>query len=349
MILGHGENSIFETLLEVQEDHPSLTLTAVIADVKDRNRLRAVFQQHEIEVVFHAAAHKHVPLMQANVEEAVLNNVFGTRNVVETALECGVKRLVLISTDKAVRPANVYGATKRLAEMIVLDAAHRTGRSFCVVRFGNVLGSRGSVIPLFKRQIAAGGPILITHPDMERYFMTIPEAVHLVLQAASMGRGGEAFVLDMGKQIRVLDLAEDLIRLSGLEPGRDIEVEFTGIRPGEKLSEELWERDKTYERTTHPDILRSDHEDLAAAGDLSATLERLHALAVEGRSEEIIALLDECHSRGRDQRNPSPGYDINRLRPRQDLGSEFDPRSSWIPLPYRLHLGAQRKVCLKSP
>ncbi len=293
VILGHGENSIFETLLEVQEDHPSLALTAVIADVKDKNRLRAVFQKHEIGVVFHAAAHKHVPLMQANIEEAVLNNVFGTRNVVETALECGIERLVLISTDKAVRPANVYGATKRLAEMIVLDAAHRTGRSFCVVRFGNVLGSRGSVIPLFKRQIAAGGPILITHPDMERYFMTIPEAVHLVLQAASMGRGGEAFVLDMGKQIRVLDLAEDLIRLSGLEPGRDIEIEFTGIRPGEKLSEELWERDKTYERTTHPDILRSEHEDLAAAGDLATILERLQALAVEGRSEEIIALLDD--------------------------------------------------------
>ncbi|MGZ6317222.1 MAG: UDP-N-acetylglucosamine 4,6-dehydratase family protein [Anaerolineales bacterium] len=293
VILGHGENSIFETLLEVQEDHPSLTLTPVIADVKDRNRLRAVLQRHEIEVLFHAAAHKHVPLMQANVEEAVLNNVFGTRNVVDTALECGIERLVLISSDKAVRPANVYGATKRLAEMIVLDAAHRTGRSFCVVRFGNVLGSRGSVIPLFKRQIAAGGPVLITHPDMERYFMTIPEAVHLVLQAASMGRGGEAFVLDMGQQIRVLDLAEDLIRLSGLEPGRDIEIEFTGIRPGEKLSEELWERDKTYERTAHPDILRSEHEDTAAAGDLTTILERLQALAMEGRSEEIIALLDE--------------------------------------------------------
>jgi len=294
VILGHGENSIFETLLEVQEYHPALALTAVIADVKDKNRLRGVLKEHAVEVVFHAAAHKHVPLMQANVEEAVLNNVFGTRNVVETAVECDVERLVLISTDKAVRPANVYGATKRLAEMIVLDAAHRTGRAFCVVRFGNVLGSRGSVIPLFKRQIAAGGPILITHPDMERYFMTIPEAVHLVLQAASMGQGGEAFVLDMGKQIRVLDLAEDLIRLSGLEPGRDIEIEFTGIRPGEKLSEELWERDKTYERTAHPDIVRSEHEDLVMGGDLANTLARLEPLALEGRGSEIILLLDEA-------------------------------------------------------
>lgn len=292
VILGHGENSIFETLLEVQADHPDLPLVAVIADVKDRDRLCAVFKEHGVEVVFHAAAHKHVPLMQANVEEAVLNNVFGTRNVVEAAIDAGVGRLVLVSTDKAVRPANVYGATKRLAEMIVLDAARRTGRAFCVVRFGNVLGSRGSVIPLFKRQIAAGGPVLITHPDMERYFMTIPEAVHLVLQAASMGRGGEAFVLDMGKQVRVLDLAEDLIRLSGLEPGRDIEIEFTGVRPGEKLSEELWESGKQYERTAHPDILRSDHEDPVVGGDLAATLSRLEQLARAGEAAEVIGLLD---------------------------------------------------------
>ena len=294
IILGHGENSIFETLLELKEDYPALRLMAAIADVKDKPRLKAILREHEVDVVFHAAAHKHVPLMQANVEEAVLNNVIGTRNVVEASSECDVERLVLISTDKAVRPANVYGATKRLAEMIVLDAAHHSGRAFCVVRFGNVLGSRGSVIPLFKRQIAAGGPVLITHPDMERYFMTIPEAVHLVLQAASMGNGGEAFVLDMGKQIRVLDLAEDLIRLSGLEPGRDIEIEFTGIRPGEKLSEELWEQGKTYERTAHPDILRSEHEDVVSSADLASVLERLETLARDGRSAEIIALLDEA-------------------------------------------------------
>ena len=294
IILGHGENSIFETLLEVQEDHPALHLTPIIADVKDEARLCQVFEEHGVEVVFHAAAHKHVPLMQANVEEAVLNNVIGTRNVVDAAVESGVERLVLISTDKAIRPANVYGATKRLAEMIVLDAARRTGRAFCVVRFGNVLGSRGSVIPLFKRQIAAGGPVLITHPDMERYFMTIPEAVHLVLQTASMGTGGEAFVLDMGQQVRVLDLAEDLIRLSGLEPGRDIEIEFTGIRPGEKLREELWELDKAYERTAHPDIVRSQHEDSVTGGDLVSTLERLEQLARDGHSTEVIRLLDEA-------------------------------------------------------
>jgi len=221
----------------------------------------------------------------------VLNNVFGTQNVVAAASKSGAERLVLISTDKAIRPANVYGATKRLAEMIVLDAARRTGAAFSVVRFGNVLGSRGSVIPLFKRQIAAGGPVQITHPDMERYFMTIPEAVHLVLQAASMGVGGEAFLLDMGQQVRIVDLAEDLIRLSGLEPGRDIEIEFTGIRPGEKLSEQLWERNKTYEKTAHPDIVRSGGEETVIGGELSDTLKRLKELLQDGDASSIIALL----------------------------------------------------------
>jgi FlaA1/EpsC-like NDP-sugar epimerase len=292
IILGHGENSIFETLLELRDDYPNLQLEAVIADVKDKTRLQSVFREYQIQVVFHAAAHKHVPLMQTNVEEAVLNNIFGTRNVVETAIEFNVERLVLISTDKAVHPANVYGATKRMAEMIVLDAAHRTQRAFSVVRFGNVLGSRGSVIPLFKRQIASGGPVLITHPDMERYFMTIPEAVHLVLQAASMGQGGEAFLLDMGQQVRILDLAEDLIRLSGLEPGRDIEIEFTGIRPGEKLSEELWEKGKIYEKTAHRDIMRSDHEDSLNTGELNDVFVRLESLVSGGHAGEIISILD---------------------------------------------------------
>jgi FlaA1/EpsC-like NDP-sugar epimerase len=292
VVLGHGENSIFETLLELRDDYPFLNLIPIIADVKDKARLTSVLKQHAVQVVFHTAAHKHVPLMQTNIEEAVLNNVFGTRNVVEAATDSGVERLVLISTDKAVRPANVYGATKRLAEMIVLEAARRSGRAYSVVRFGNVLGSRGSVIPLFKRQIAAGGPLQITHPAMERYFMTIPEAVHLVLQAASMGNGGEVFVLDMGKQVRILDLAEDLIRLSGLEPGRDIEIEFTGVRPGEKLSEVLWEDGKPYAKTAHPDIVQSGQEDASLAGDLDATLEQLQVLAATGQTQAIISLLD---------------------------------------------------------
>jgi FlaA1/EpsC-like NDP-sugar epimerase len=304
ILLGHGENSIFETLFELKEDYSSLSITPVIADVKDAERLHSVFQN--VQVIFHAAAHKHVPLMQANVEEAILNNVIGTHHVVEAALENRVERLVLISTDKAVHPANVYGATKRLAEMIVLDAAHRTKRAYSVVRFGNVLGSRGSVIPIFKHQIANGGPVKVTHPDMERYFMTIPEAVHLVLQAAAMGQGGEAFLLDMGEQVRILDLAEDLIRLSGLEPGRDIEIEFTGIRPGEKLREELWEPEKTYDKTAHPDIFRSEHEDVMASDQLQSTLRRLVSLTQSGRADEIISLLDEVVPGAKIRETPSP-------------------------------------------
>jgi FlaA1/EpsC-like NDP-sugar epimerase len=210
-----------------------------------------------------------------------------------------------------VHPANVYGATKRLAEMIVLDAARRTGKAYSVVRFGNVLGSRGSVVPLFKRMIANGGPLQITHPDMERYFMTIPEAVHLVLQAASMGQGGEAFLLNMGKQVRILDLAEDLIRLSGLEPGRDIEIVFTGIRPGEKLREELWEDDKTYDKTDHPDIFRSTSEELAASETLAATLGRLSVMVTASHPDEIIRLLDET----------LPGATIRETPPPPDVTS----------------------------
>lgn len=293
VLLGHGENSIFEALLELKADYPHLKLDPVIADVRDHQRLDAVFAEHRPQVVFHAAAHKHVPLMEINVEEAVANNILGTQNVVETAGRRGVERLVLISTDKAVHPANVYGATKRMAEMIVLDAARRTGNAFSVVRFGNVLGSRGSVVPLFKRMIAAGGPLTITHPDMERFFMTIPEAVHLVLQAAAMGEGGEAFLLNMGEQVRILNLAEDLIRLSGLEPGRDIEIVFTGIRPGEKLREELWEGGKTYDKTAHPDVFCSMSEDMADEVTIRAALERFTTLVASSQPEAIIDLLDE--------------------------------------------------------
>jgi len=293
ILLGHGENSIFEALIELRENFPSLLIRPVIADVRDKNRLNAVFKRHQPEIVFHAAAHKHVPMMESNVEEAVTNNVIGTRNVVETALESGVERLVMVSTDKAIRPVNIMGATKRVAEMIVLDAAMRSGRAFSVVRFGNVLGSRGSVVPLFKRQIARGGPVEITHPDMKRYFMTIPEAVHLVLQAASMGKGGETFVLNMGEQVRILDLAEDLIRLSGLEPGRDIEIVFTGIRPGEKLSEDLFEGENPFSKTRHPDIFRLENTCGDLQGEaLQAMIGELLGLAREGDAQAIVELLD---------------------------------------------------------
>jgi len=293
VLLGHGENSIFEATLELQEDFPTLPLQPVIADIRDLSRLEAVFENFRPQVVFHAAAHKHVPLMESNVEEAVTNNVIGTRNVVQAAAAAETERLVLISTDKAVRPANVMGATKRVAEMIVLDAAQRTGRAFSVVRFGNVLGSRGSVVPLFKRQIAHGGPVTVTHPDMKRYFMTIPEAVHLVLQTAAMGQGGEVFLLNMGQQVRILDLAEDLIRLSGLEPGKDIEVVFTGIRPGEKLSEDLWEANAQYQATDHPEIFRLAAEEANLPANLQQNVDELHHLAKESETTAILNLLDE--------------------------------------------------------
>jgi FlaA1/EpsC-like NDP-sugar epimerase len=280
-------------MLELQEDFPSLPLQPVIADIRDLPRLKSILETFRPQVIYHTAAHKHVPLMESNVEEAISNNIVGTRNVCQVAEAADVERLVLISTDKAVRPANVMGATKRIAEMIVLETAQRTGRAFSVVRFGNVLGSRGSVVPEWKRQIAHGGPVTITHPDMERYFMTIPEAVHLVLQASAMGEGGEVFLLNMGQQVRILDLAKDLIRLSGLEPGKDIEFTFTGIRPGEKLRENLWEEGTEYQTTSHPDIFRVQAELAAITPGLSKTVAELEALASQGESSAIISLLDE--------------------------------------------------------
>ncbi len=304
ILLGHGENSIFEALLELQENFPALPIQPVIADIRDVPRLTSIFNSFHPQVVFHTAAHKHVPLMESNIEEAISNNVIGTRNVCQAATAADTERLVLISTDKAVRPANVMGATKRIAEMIVLETAHRTGRAFSVVRFGNVLGSRGSVVPLFKRQIAHGGPITITHPDMKRYFMTIPEAVYLVLQASAMGQGGEVFLLNMGQQVRILDLAEDLIRLSGLEPGKDIEIVFTGIRPGEKLSEDLWEEGTEYQKTTHPDIFRVEAEESNIPAGLSRTVDELNHLSLEGETSAIISLLDETIPEGSVRSNP---------------------------------------------
>ncbi len=292
ILLGHGENSIFETLLELDENFPNLKLLPVIADVREAGRLAVIFAEFRPQVVFHAAAHKHVPLMEANPAEAITNNVLGTKNIVEMADRFGVERFVLISTDKAVEPSNVYGATKRLAEMLVLEAARRTGKLFTVVRFGNVLGSRGSIIPKFKHQIAAGGPLTITHPEMERFFMTIPEAVYLVLQASAFGKGGEVFVLNMGKQVRIVNLAKDLIRLSGLEPERDIEIVYTGIRPGEKLSEVLWDPGTPLEKTDHPDIFRlgNGRDDTTA---LEARVTHLLELARANDNQAIAKFLDE--------------------------------------------------------
>ena len=292
ILLGHGENSIFESLLELEESFPALPMIPVIADVRDGERIQHILARHQPDVVFHTAAHKHVPLMEMNIDEAIDNNVRGTLNIVQACERNEVSRLVMISTDKAIRPANIMGATKRFAEMIVLDAAQRTGNAYSVVRFGNVLGSRGSVVPLFKHQIANGGPVTITHPDMKRYFMTIPEAVYLVLQAAGMGKGGETFVLNMGQQVRILDLAEDLIRLSGLEPGKDIEIVFTGIRPGEKLSEDLWEEGDQFNPTQHPDILQFDDPSNLRGEELKEKIDHLLELADEGKSDQIITFID---------------------------------------------------------
>ena len=292
ILLGHGENSIFETVIDLQDQYQGISIKPVIADVRDHPRLDGVFAAHRPEVVFHAAAHKHVPLMELNIEEAITNNILGTKNLVDLAVQYGVDRLVMISTDKAVRPANVMGATKRIAEMVVLDAGAKAGKPFLVVRFGNVLGSRGSVVPIFKRQIARGGPVTITHPDMERYFMTIPEAVYLVLQAAGMSAGGETFVLNMGQQVKILSLAEDLIRLSGLEPGKDIEIVFTGIRPGEKLREDLWEEGE-YQPTDHPEIFQTGDSQVVSGTELDDLVKELVRLARQGYIGEVVALLDE--------------------------------------------------------
>ena len=259
LLLGHGETSIFHIMKELEEHPvPGMIVTPVVADVRDVERMQQVFFKHRPQIVFHAAAHKHVWLMEQNLPDAVTNNVLGTRTLVNLAEKFGVRRFVMISSDKAVNPTSVMGVTKRIAELIVQDAANRTGKGFVTVRFGNVLGSRGSVVPIFKHQIDIGGPVTVTHPEVTRYFMTIPEAVHLVLQAGSMGTGGEVFVLDMGEQLKVVDVARDVIRLSGYTE-EEIGIEFTGLKPGEKMYEELFYDNDDSIATTHSKISVSYH------------------------------------------------------------------------------------------
>lgn len=254
ILLDHDENGIFDIQHELRSRYPQVKFKSVIADIRDRVKMGRVFDAERPEVVFHAAAHKHVPFMEDNPEEAVKTNVFGTQNVAEAALAHGVERFVLISTDKAVNPTSVMGTTKRVAELVVQDL-NRAGKTrFMAVRFGNVLGSRGSVVPLFQKQIAMGGPVTVTDPEMTRYFMTIPEAVQLVMQAAAIGNGGEVFVLDMGEPVKIMDLARTLIRLNGLEPDRDIQIVITGRRPGEKLYEEVLTAEEGTEATKHDRI-----------------------------------------------------------------------------------------------
>ena len=284
VLVGKGENRIFFVENELRGMCDSTRLTARIGDVTDRDRMREIFDAYRPDVVFHAAAHKHVPLMEANVGEAIKNNVMGTRCVADLAHEFGVERFVLVSTDKAVHPTSVMGATKHIAERYVHSLSQESSTRFIVTRFGNVLGSRGSVVPLFKEQIRKGGPITITHEEMTRFFMTIPEASQLVLQAAAMGRGGEIFVLDMGSPVKIVDLARDLIRLAGL-PSNAIDIVFTGIRPGEKLYEELYFEGEETLPTSHPKLRAAYHRPYAIS-DVDASIRRLRELIYE--PEEVL-------------------------------------------------------------
>ncbi|MCB9433779.1 MAG: polysaccharide biosynthesis protein [Ardenticatenaceae bacterium] len=292
LILGHGENSVFEIYHELNRiGLHGPKLTPLIADVRFGDRIMALFKQHRPQLVFHAAAHKHVPLMEQNPAEAITNNTLGTQNVVAAALAVNVERFVMISTDKAVNPTSVMGASKRSAELLVHRAAGESKRPFVTVRFGNVLGSRGSVVLTFKKQIEMGGPITITHPDIERYFMTIPEAVQLVLQSSVLGTGGEVFVLDMGQPVKIIDLARDLIRLSGLEVGRDVEIKTVGLRPGEKLYEELFVPGENYHRTAHEKIFIAENASKFVPHDLETSIEMLAMAAANNDAALILRQL----------------------------------------------------------
>lgn len=291
LLFGHGENTIYDIDLELKEKFPYLDVIPLVGDIQDRYRVEEVFSVYRPEVVFHAAAHKHVPLMEISPAEAVKNNIFGTQNIAEMAIEYGVERFVLISTDKAVNPRSVMGGSKRAAEILIQEYNRKSNTKFVAVRFGNVLGSRGSVVPLFKKQISQGGPITVTHQDMTRYFMTIPEAVSLVIQAAAMGNGGEVFVLDMGEPVKIVDLAKDMIRLSGLELGRDMEIVFTGMRPGEKLHEEIFFDEESMVATTHNRIYVSRCESMAPEMGFEQWLAALREAAASGTDDSIRLLL----------------------------------------------------------
>lgn len=290
-LIEFSEYNLFQIEMEIRQKLESASIQGFLADIRDSRSVRRVFKAFQPDVVFHAAAYKHVPLQEITPWEAVFNNVLGTLNLVDAAMESGVKKFVLVSTDKAVRPSNVMGATKRVAEMLI-QTANGNGTRFLAVRFGNVIGSSGSAIPIFQKQIAQGGPITVTHPDIERYFMSIPEAAQLILQAGAMGDGGEIFILDMGKPVRILDMARELIRLHGLEPDKDIPIKFIGLRPGEKLYEELITKGEGIVETSHEKIvvLRGCNGD---SGYLKKHVDELLALAVKCNAQLIKDKLKE--------------------------------------------------------
>ncbi len=290
------ENNAYEIEQELRREWPDLNLVVLIGSLRDRQCLREAFAEYRPEIVFHAGAHKHVPLMETSPKEAIKNNVFGTYNLAVTAKEFGVKRFILISTDKAVNPTNVMGASKRLCEMIVQSLNEPGKTEFAAVRFGNVLGSNGSVIPLFKRLIEKGLPLTITHPDITRYFMTIPEASRLVLQAGAMARGGEIFILDMGRPVKIVTLAENLIRCSGLVPYEDVKIEFVGLRPGEKLYEELSLAEEGMVSTLHHKIFISNPVHFDKEALLNEQLPRFKKIITEGTADDVRAYLQEVVS-----------------------------------------------------
>jgi FlaA1/EpsC-like NDP-sugar epimerase len=292
LLVERAEFALFNADRQLREDFSDLSLTPLVADVCDETRMRAIFSAYRPELVLHAAAHKHVPMMESNETEAIKNNVLATRLLGDLAGEFGVDAFVLISTDKAVRPTSVMGASKRLAELVVQDLDRRYQTRYVAVRFGNVMGSAGSVIPIFQDQIRKGGPVTVTHPEMVRYFMTIPEAAQLVLQAGALGEGGEIFILDMGEPVRILDLANDTITLSGLKPGEDIEIVFTGVRAGEKLFEELEITEERLTRTRHPKIFIGK---IAAYPEETVrhALAQLIILSHDGQERELRSFLSE--------------------------------------------------------
>ncbi|MCZ6766923.1 MAG: nucleoside-diphosphate sugar epimerase/dehydratase, partial [bacterium] len=302
VLIEQAENALFEVDRELRRSFPELDIVAYVADICDSPRITCIFEREVPSVVFHAAAHKHVPLMESNAGEAIKNNIGGTVSVAQTAMATGVAKMVVISTDKAVNPTSTMGCTKRVAEMYVQSLSTGNSMQFITVRFGNVLGSSGSVVPIFKEQIAAGGPVTVTHPDMVRFFMTIPEAAQLVLQAGAMGKGGEIYVLHMGEPVRIVDLARDMVTLSGLRPGIDIEIVFSGKRPGEKLYEELSGEGEDIGDTAHPKIGIWKHRitdaDAVRTG-VARLIEVADKLANRELQDELKRLVPEYHPDGR--------------------------------------------------
>ncbi len=310
ILLDIYENNMYELQLEIEREFPDIPRRVLVGSIRDKVRIDQVFASYRPEIVFHAAAHKHVPLMEDNPCEAIKNNVFGTINVAEAADRYRAQRFVLISTDKAVNPTNIMGASKRVAELAIQHMNKNSETEFVAVRFGNVLGSSGSVIPIFQRQIAAGGPVLVTHPEVTRYFMTISEAVQLVLQAAAMAKGGEIFVLDMGEPVRILDLARDLIRLSGFRPGVDIPIEFIGLRPGEKLFEEICLDDEAVDATSHQKIFVVKNSNSNDIEGYRRELGALRKTLLRASDAEVVRVLQQI----------VPNY-----RPAANCGGEDSP------------------------